>query len=139
MPNRNNVETRSSPGRDAQGQFIAGSVEASRAGQKGGSMSGGNFANNPERAREAGRKGGMASHGNRNKGSEWDKNKSGDTDWSEAVKPAARANDWSTNHDRADSLGEMQAGSPVGRDDMREDAVDEIRRAPAKQEERRSH
>ena len=33
-------------------------------GRKGGQVSGGNFANNPQRAREAGRKGGEASGGN---------------------------------------------------------------------------
>lgn len=37
---------------------------ASKAGKKGGKVSGGNFANDPERAAEAGRKGGKASGGN---------------------------------------------------------------------------
>lgn len=37
------------------------SEEAREAGQKGGRVSGGNFANDPERAAEAGRKGGQSS------------------------------------------------------------------------------
>lgn len=37
---------------------------AQRAGRKGGKMSGGNFANNPQRASEAGRKGGLVGSGN---------------------------------------------------------------------------
>ncbi|HCP30424.1 MAG TPA: stress-induced protein [Pseudomonas sp.] len=45
------------------GNFANDREKASRAGQKGGQVSGGNFANDRERASQAGRKGGQNSHG----------------------------------------------------------------------------
>lgn len=49
-----------------KGQGWFGDPEGhSRAGQKGGRKSSGNFKNNPERAKEAGRKGGRARSKNR--------------------------------------------------------------------------
>lgn len=45
------------------GNFANDREKASRAGHKGGKVSGGNFANDRERAAEAGRKGGQNSHG----------------------------------------------------------------------------
>ncbi|MDH0301632.1 MULTISPECIES: general stress protein [unclassified Pseudomonas] len=45
------------------GNFANDRERASRAGQKGGQVSGGNFANDRERAADAGRKGGRNSHG----------------------------------------------------------------------------
>lgn len=45
------------------GNFANDREKASRAGQKGGQVSGGNFANDRERASQGGRKGGQHSHG----------------------------------------------------------------------------
>ncbi|MBC3502442.1 general stress protein [Pseudomonas sp. SWRI59] len=45
------------------GNFANDREKASRAGHKGGKVSGGNFANDRERASQAGRKGGQNSHG----------------------------------------------------------------------------
>lgn len=65
MDQQKQREIASKGGSASGGNFANNPERAREAGRKGGEVSGGNFANNPARAAEAGRKGGEASRGGR--------------------------------------------------------------------------